>query len=77
MIILILDSIEVFKIKLEQIERLRSEDTSTTSWLPILLSHIRSQVKRRQSQIHKFNEFARQTSWNQYTPFFNFVEAGV
>ena len=29
------------------------------SWLPILLSHIGSQVKRRQSQSYKFKEFAK------------------
>ena len=29
------------------------------SWLPILLSHIGSQVKRRQSQSNKFKEFAK------------------
>ena len=34
-------------IKLAQLERLRSEDTSIASWLPILLSNIGSQVKRR------------------------------
>ena len=32
---------------------------SATSWLPILLSHIGSQVKRRQSQTYKFKEFAK------------------
>ena len=46
------------KIKLEQLERLRSEDTPAASWLPILLSHIGSQVER-QSQIYKFKEFAK------------------
>ena len=30
-----------------------------TSWLPILLSHIGSQIKRRQSQSYKFKEFAK------------------
>ena len=29
------------------------------SWLPLLLSHIGSQVKRRQSQSYKFKEFAK------------------
>ena len=46
-------------IKSEQLERLRSEDTPAASWLPILLSHIGSQVKRRQSQSYKFKEFAK------------------
>ena len=45
--------------ELEQLERLRSEDTPTASWSPILLSHIGSQVKRRQSQSYKFKEFAK------------------
>ena len=44
----------VTKAKLEQLDRLHSED-----WLPILLSHIGSQVKRRQSQSYKFKEFAK------------------
>ena len=42
----------------EQLERLRFEDTPATSWLPIVLSHIGFQVKRRQSQSYKFKEFA-------------------
>ena len=32
---------------------------AAASWLPILLSHIGSQVKRRQSQSYKFKEFAK------------------
>ena len=47
------------KRKLEQLERLRSEDTPATPWLPTLLSHIGSQVKIRQSQSYKFKEFAK------------------
>ena len=47
------------KTKLEQLERLRSEDAPAASWLPILLSHIGSQVRRRQSQSYKFEEFAK------------------
>ena len=46
-------------IELEQLERLRSEDTPAASLLPILLSHIVSQVKRRQSQSYKFKEFTK------------------
>ena len=39
-----------------------SEDTPPpTSWLTILLSHIGSQVKRRQSQSYKFKEFVKIT----------------
>ena len=54
--------------KLEQLERLPSEDTPTTSSLPILLSHIRSQVKRRQSQSYKFKELTKMSNlwiWEQ------------
>ena len=46
------------KKELEQLERLHSEDTPAASWLPIPLSHIGSQVKRRQSQIFEF--------WNKH-----------
>ena len=35
---------------------MRSEDNHPPSWLPILFSQIGSQVKRRQSQSHKFKE---------------------
>ena len=49
--------------KLEQLERLRSEDTPAASWLPLLLIHIGSQAKRKQLQIqsqsYKFKEFAK------------------
>ena len=45
--------------ELEQLEHLRSEDIPVATWLPILLSHIGSQVKRRQSQSYKFKEFAK------------------
>ena len=42
--------------ELEQLECLRSK---AASWLPILLSHIGSQVKRRQRQSYKFKEIAK------------------
>ena len=45
--------------KLEQLERLRSEDTPAASWLPTPSSHIGSQGKRRQSQSYKVKEFAK------------------
>ena len=45
--------------KLEQLECLRSEITPATPWLPILVIHIRSQVKTRQSQSYKFNKTAK------------------
>ena len=126
------ETLQIAKLKLEQLEGLRSEDTPTASWLPTPLSHIGSQVKRRQSQSYKFKKFAkisnywilkqalhtthllklldkkckyemdpmgiledtertrfcpqtdrrrdgrtdRRTRWYQYTPPFNFVEAG-
>ena len=42
---------------LKQLERLCSEDTPAAPWLPILLIHIGSQVKTRQS--YKFKEIAK------------------
>ena len=44
--------------QLEQLDRLRSEDTPATPWLHMLMSHIGSQVKK-QSQSYKFKEFAK------------------
>ena len=43
----------ITEVKLEQLERLRSEIPPTAPWLPILVVHIRSQVKTRQIQILK------------------------
>ena len=40
--------------KLEQIECLHYEIPATTPWLPLLVIHIRFQVKKRQSQSYKF-----------------------
>ena len=45
--------LEVNLNKLEQQKHLHFEDTPAASWLPILLIHIESQVKTRQSQIAK------------------------
>ena len=45
--------------KLEQLERLRSENTPAAPWLPVLLIHIRSEVKTKQSQNYKFEIFAK------------------
>ena len=42
------------QVKLEQLERLRSEIPPAAPWLPILVIHIRSQVKTTQSQNYKF-----------------------
>ena len=39
---------QAYQYKLEQLQRLRSEDTPAASWLPIPLNHIGSQVKWRQ-----------------------------
>ena len=68
---LIMDSLSkwISSQKLEQLERLRSEDTPATSRLPIPSSHIGSQVKSRQSQSYKFKKFAnshytRHTFWS-------------
>ena len=51
--------------ELEQIERLRSEDTPTAALLPILLSHIGSQVKTTQSQSYK--EFDKNPFFFKFT----------
>ena len=40
------DFTKLHKMLLEQLDRLRSENTPTAPWLPILLIHIRSQVKK-------------------------------
>ena len=40
--------------QLEQLQRLCSKIPPTAPWLPILVIHIRSQVKTRQSQSYKF-----------------------
>ena len=48
-----------YMMKLEQLQRLCSENTPTAPWLPILLIHSGSQVKTRQSQSYKFQEFAK------------------
>ena len=48
-----------FRFKLAQLERLRSEIPPAAPWLPILVIHIRSQVKTTQSQSYKFKKFAK------------------
>ena len=53
----------VNNIKLEQLERLRSEIPPTAPWLPILVVHIRSQVKTRQSQSNKFKKIAKNSNF--------------
>ena len=42
--------------KLEQLERLHSEIPPAAAWLPMLVIHIRSKVKTRQSQSYKFKK---------------------
>ena len=49
--------------KPEQLERLCSEDTPATPWLPILLIHIGSQVKTGQSKSYQFKEFAKSSNF--------------
>ena len=49
-----------FKCKLEP---LHSEIPPTATWLPILLIHIRSQVKTRQSQSYKFKKIAKNSNF--------------
>ena len=51
------------QLKLEQLERLRSEIPLAAPWLPILVIHIRSQVKRRQSQSYKFEKIAKNSNF--------------
>ena len=42
--------------ELEQLERLRSEDTPAASWLPTLLSHVGSQVKTRSKDLEDIGQ---------------------
>ena len=51
--------VETSLVKLEQLERLRSEIPPAAPWLPILVIHIRSQVKTTQSQSYKFKKIAK------------------
>ena len=48
---------------LEQLEPLHSEIPPATSWLPILVIHIGSQVKTRQSQSYKFYNIAKNSNF--------------
>ena len=49
----------LWQLELEQLERLRSEIPPTATWLHILVIHIRSQGKTRQSQSYKFKKIAK------------------
>ena len=49
--------------KLEQLERLRSEISPAAPWLPIIVIHIRSQVKTTQSQNYKFKKNAKNSNF--------------
>ena len=51
------------KIRLEQLECLRSEIPPAAPWLPILVIHIRSQVKTTQSQSYKFKKNAKTSNY--------------
>ena len=51
------------KIKKERLECLRSEIPPAAPWLPILVIHIRSQVKTRQSQSYKFKKNAKNSNF--------------
>ena len=42
-----------------KLERLRSEDTPAASWLPTLLSHVRSQVKTRSNDLEDIGQGQR------------------
>ena len=46
-----------------ELERLRSEIPPAAPWLPILVIHIRSQVKTRQSQSYKFKKIAKNSNF--------------
>ena len=52
-----------FQEQLEQLERLHSEIPPAASWIPILVIHIRSQVKTRQSQSYKFEKIAKNSKF--------------
>ena len=45
------------------LERLRSEIPPAAPWLPILVIHIISKVKTRQSQSYKFKKIAKNTNF--------------
>ena len=53
------NQIRANKIKLEQLEHLHSEIPPAAPWLPILVIHIRFQVKTRQSSSYKFKKIAK------------------
>ena len=54
------------KWKLEQLERLRFEIPHTAPWLPILVIHIRSQLKTRQSQSYKFKKSCQKFKFRNF-----------
>ena len=49
--------------QLEQLECLHSEIPPASPWLPIVVNHIRSQVKTRQSQSYKFLKIAKNSNF--------------
>ena len=52
-----------FLYQLEQLERLCFEIPTAAPWLPILVIHIRSQVKTRQSQSYKLKKIAKNANF--------------
>ena len=49
--------------RLEQLERLHSEISPAAPWLPILVIHIRSHVKTRQSESYNFKKIAKNSNF--------------
>ena len=49
--------------QLEQLERLHSEIPPAAPWLPILVIHIRLQVKTRQNQSYIFKKIAKNSNF--------------
>ena len=50
-------------VKLEQLKCLHSEISPAAPWLPILVIHIKSQVKTRQSQSYKFPKISKNSNF--------------
>ena len=61
----------ISEVQLEQLELMRSEISPTATWLPILVIHIRSQVKTRQSQSYKFYKIAKNSNFEIWQETYN------
>ena len=59
-----------YQVWLEQLERLRSEIPPAAPWLPILVIHIRPQVKTRQSQSYKSKKIAKNSNFLNFAKTF-------